>query len=746
MALHQLRRVQLIREVKELKEKIAELEQERKDAELLLETTINHSDRVEQLLYEITKRLEREIKEKEHAEAALELILEVLKQEKEDLEIILETTTEHGDWMELDRYRDTIEIAQQNRELFRRIAEATPLGIIAVRQSDGQIIYANSTASKELMLSEEELLKLKQTDLFVVHPDIPINANSSQSYDLRMRRGDGSYFWAGVTFTELQLVKEPTYITTFIDITVKKEQETYLHRLVTQRTKELQQAKEKAEAANRAKSVFLSQMSHEIRTPLNAILGFTQLLSLEKDLSPSQIEALKIIQSSGNHLLKLINEILELSKIEASKIELELVPFDLTDRLHYIYEMFRLKAGEKGIALNWQIDCPQWVIGDPEKISQVLINLIGNAIKFTNQGSVTLDVKQVVKSEQEVLINFTVIDTGAGIAEADQNLIFESFGQTLVGRKASEGTGLGLTISQKIVNLMGGEIKLESKINEGSKFSFSLLLNLPTDIPQKQELTIETSYLEYDTTYRILIVDDEPTNLSYLNRLLNRSGFAVQEAENAEIGLKLWREWQPHIILTDWRMPKMDGLEMVRQIRQTDNKTPILLITASSYAEDEELILSAGCNSYLFKPVDRQKLLSEIDRWLTEIYPRKAKEPLSILLAEDNPVNQKVILRMLTKLGYNADVAANGQIALDAIRNNKYNLVLMDVEMPILDGIEVTQQVRLEIDNPPAIVAMTAHRDRDEMNRCLKAGMKEFITKPISIEELKKLLERYEGS
>ncbi len=746
MALHQLRRVQLIREVKELKEKIAELEQERKDAELLLETTINHSDRVEQLLYEITKRLEREIKEREHAEAALELILEVLKQEKEDLEIILEATTEHGDRMELDRYRDTIEIAQQNRELFRRIAEATPLGIIAVRQSDGQIIYANSTASKELMLSEEELLKLKQTDLFVVHPDIPINANSSQSYDLRMRRGDGSYFWAGVTFTELQLVKEPTYITTFIDITVKKEQETYLHRLVTQRTKELQQAKEKAEAANRAKSVFLSQMSHEIRTPLNAILGFTQLLSLEKDLSPSQIEALKIIQSSGNHLLKLINEILELSKIEASKIELELVPFDLTDRLHYIYEMFRLKAGEKGIALNWQIDCPQWVIGDPEKISQVLINLIGNAIKFTNQGSVTLDVKQVVKSEQEVLINFAVIDTGAGIAEADQNLIFESFGQTLVGRKASEGTGLGLTISQKIVNLMGGEIKVESKINEGSKFSFSLLLNLPTDIPEKQEVTIETSYLEYDTTYRILIVDDEPTNLSYLNRLLNRSGFAVQEAENAEIGLKLWREWQPHIILTDWRMPKMDGLEMVKQIRQTDNKTPILLITASSYAEDEELILSAGCNSYLFKPVDRNKLLTEIDRWLTEIYPRKAKEPLSILLAEDNPVNQKVILRMLTKLGYSADVAANGQIALDAIKSNKYNLVLMDVEMPILDGIEVTQQVRLEIDNPPAIVAMTAHRDRDEMNRCLKAGMKEFITKPISIEELKKLLERYEGS
>ncbi len=746
MALHQLRRVQLIREVKELKEKIAELEQERKDAELLLETTINHSDRVEQLLYEITKRLEREIKEKEHAEAALELILEVLKQEKEDLEIILETTTEHGDWMEFERYRDTIEIAQQNRELFRRIAEATPLGIIAVRQSDGQIIYANSTASKELMLSEEELLKLKQADLFVVHPDIPINAESSQSYDLRMLRGDGSSFWASVTFTELQLVKEPTYITTFTDITAKKEQETYLHRLVTQRTKELQQAKEKAETANRAKSVFLSQMSHEIRTPLNAILGFTQLLALDQDLSPSQIEALKIIQSSGNHLLKLINEILELSKIEASKIELELVPFDLTDRLHSIYEMFRLKAGQKGIALNWQIDCPQWVIGDPEKISQVLINLIGNAIKFTDKGSITLNVNQVVKSEQEVLINFAVIDTGTGIAEADQNLIFESFGQTLAGRKASEGTGLGLTISQKIVNLMGGEIKLESKINEGSKFSFSLLLNLPSDAPKKQEVIIETPYLEYDTTYRVLIVDDEPTNLSYLNRLLNRSGFAVKEAENAEIGLKLWREWQPHIILTDWRMPKMDGLEMVRQIRQTDNKTPILLITASSYAEDEELILSAGCNSYLFKPVDRHRLLTEIDRWLTEIYPRKSKEPLSILLAEDSPVNQKVILRMLTKLGYNADVAANGQIALDAIKSNKYNLVLMDVEMPIIDGVEVTQQIKLELDSPPVIIAMTAHRDREEMNRCLKAGMTEFITKPISIEELKKLLERYEGS
>lgn len=746
MALHQLRREQLILEVKELRQKIAELEQDKKDMELLLETTINHSDRVEEILFNVTKKLENEIKEREHAEAALELILEVLQQEKEDLEIVLETTTEHGDRMEFDRYQDTIVIAQQNRELFRRIAEATPLGIIAVRQTDQQIIYANSTATKELMLPEEKLLKLKQADLFVVHPNIPVNAQSNETFDLRMIRGDGSQFWAGVTFTELQLVKEPTYITTFVDITARKEQETYLHRLVSQRTKELEQAKEKAELANRAKSDFLSQMSHEIRTPLNAILGFTQLLTLEKDLNASQIEALKIIQSSGNHLLKLINEILELSKIEASKIDLELVPFDLPDRLHYIYEMFRLKAQEKGITLNWQIDCPQWVVGDPEKISQVLINLIGNAIKFTEQGSITLSVSQVVKNKQEVLINFAVIDTGLGIAEADQKLIFESFGQTTTGRKTSEGTGLGLTISQKIINLMGGEISLESRINQGSKFSFSILLNLPSEIPAKQSEIIEVPYLEYDITYRVLIVDNEPTNLSYLNRLLSRSGFAVKEGENAEAGLQLWREWQPHIILTDWRMPKMDGLEMVRQIRQTDDKTPILLLTASSYAEDEELILAAGCNNYLFKPIDRNILLTEIDRLLAEYYPRKSRGPLSILLAEDNPVNQKVILRMLTKLGYNADIVTNGQTALEAVRSNKYNLVLMDIEMPILDGIEVTQRLKQELENPPVIVAMTAHRDREEMNRCLKAGMKEFITKPISIEELKQLLERYEGS
>jgi PAS domain S-box-containing protein len=746
MALHQLRRVQLIREVQALKAKIAELEQEKLDAELLLETTINHSDRVEELLYEITKRLEREIKEREHTEAALELILEVLQREKEDLEILLETTTAHGDLNAYDLYKDTIEIAQQNRELFRRIAEAVPLGIIAVRQSDEQIIYANSHACKELMMEEEQILQLKHKDLFVVHPNIPVNAKSNETYELRMRRTDGSHFWAGVTFTELKLVKEPSYIITFVDITARKEQETYLYRIVSQRTKELEQAKETAERANRAKSEFLAQMSHEIRTPLNAIIGFTQLLTLDKDLTPSQLEAVRIIERSGKHLLKLINEILDLSKVEAGKTSLELLPFNLPDRLYAIQEMFKLKAAEKGITLNWEIDSPQWVIGDADKISQVLINLVSNALKFTDRGSITLSVKQLEQKPNQVLLEFAVIDTGPGISEADQQLIFESFRQTETGRKSPEGTGLGLAISQKLINLMGGEIKVESKLNEGSKFSFSLLLDVPTDPPAAKEQTIEVAQVELDTVYRVLIVDDEPTNLAYLTKLCHRQGFLVQEAEDGEVGLKLWREWHPHIILTDWRMPKMDGLEMVRLIRETDSKIPILLLTASSYAEDKESILSAGCNAYLFKPIDRHKLLGEIDRLLRDAYPPKPIEPLSILVAEDNPVNQKVILRMLKKLGYYADVTANGQTTLEAIKSNRYNLVLMDVEMPILDGVEVAQQVFREMANPPTIVAMTAHRDNEERNRCLQAGMKEFITKPISIEELRQLLDRYEGS
>ncbi|MFN3361040.1 MAG: response regulator [Pseudanabaenaceae cyanobacterium] len=742
MALHQLRRVQLINEVKQLKQRIAELEQEKQDMELLLETTVNHSDRVEQLLYELTKRLEREIKEREHAEAALELILEVLQQEKRDLEIVLETITDHGDRMEWDLYKDTIEIAQQNRELFRRIAEATPLGIIAERQSDQQIIYANSTATRELGIAAEELLTMKQTELFVVHPNIPVNAQSQETYELRMRRGDGSYFWAAVTFTELTLVKEPTYITTFIDITARKEQETYLHRLVAQRTKELQEAKEQAERANRAKSEFLSQMSHEIRTPLNAILGFAQLLSLDDNLNPTQVETLKIIQNSGNHLLKLVNEILELSKIEAGKIVLQPLVFDLPDRLHQIYEMFRLRAEEKGIQLNWQVDSPRWVVGDPDKLSQVLINLVGNAIKFTDQGSVTLSVTQEAKNEQQVLLHFAVTDTGVGIAEAEQKLIFESFGQTQVGRKSPEGTGLGLTISQKIVQLMGGEIK----VGEGSRFSFSLLCNVSTTTPKETTAEPVLTLEDNQQSYRILLVDDEPTNLAYLSTLLTRSQFVVKEAADGESALHLWREWQPHVILTDWRMPTMDGLAMVREIRKTDKKTPILLLTASSYADDEAEILEAGCNGYMFKPIDGKLLLAEIDRLILTTYPPETHEGLRILVAEDNPVNQKVILRMLTKLGYTADVTTNGIATLEAIQSNRYDLVLMDVEMPILDGVAVAQRVLQDIDNPPTIVAMTAHRDSEERNRCLAAGMKEFITKPISLEALKNLLQRYEGS
>lgn len=747
MSINQPKPVELVDEVKKLRDRILELEQEKQDLELLLETTISHSDRVEQLLYDVTKRLEQEIKEKEHAEAALELILEVLQQEKKDLEIVLETTTEHGDYMEMGLYQDTIEIARQNRELFRRIAEAVPLGILAVRQSDQQIIYANSTASKELAIPMETLLTLKQPEIFVVHPNIPISSQSQDTYDLRMRRGDSSQFWASVTFTELNLLDETTYITTFTDITARKEQETYLHRLVTQRTRQLQEAKEAAERANQAKSNFLSQMSHEIRTPLNAILGFTNLMILDEDLNPSQIETLKIMENSGRHLLHLINDILELSKIEAGKITLEPVAFNLPERLKSLYEMFRLRAEAKGISLIWQIDCPEWIVADYNKLSQVLINLIGNALKFTERGSITLSVSQELQPTGKVLLHFAVIDTGIGIPAHEQKQIFESFRQTASGRKSLDSTGLGLTISQQIINLMGGEITLESEEGEGSKFSFSLLTDIPNDIPVTKEPIIGVEHIQNGTSYRALIVDDEPTNLSYLSRLLNRSGFVVKEAEDALVALKLWQQWKPHIILTDWRMPQMDGLEMVRQIRKTDARTPILLLTASAYTQDQELILGAGCNGYLFKPIDRNLLLTEIDRLLQEFYPKsQGTRSLNILLAEDNPVNQKVILRMLKKLGYVADLTVNGQTTLEAIKNNNYDLVLMDVQMPILDGVTVTQRVIAEVEHPPTIVAMTAHRDDQERARCLKAGMKDFITKPISIEELSQLLARYESS
>ena len=387
----------------------------------------------------------------------------------------------------------------------------------------------------------------------------------------------------------------------------------------------LQQAAYAADAANRAKSEFLASMSHELRTPLNAILGFTQIMTRDSSLSGEQQEYLGIINRSGEHLLELINDILEMSKIEAGRITFNESSFDLINLLESLEEMFRLKVKSKSLKLeiNYASNIPQYVRSDESKLRQVLINLLGNAIKFTEQGSVVLRVSvvselsnfkatfqpdniQTPTSNKQQTIRFEVEDTGLGIAPEEINKLFEAFGQTETGRKSQQGTGLGLPISRKFVQLMGGDITVSSSLGKGTVFAFDIHISLAdaTEIQTKQLQPKVIGLAPDQPEYRILVVEDRLENRILLVKLLTSIGFDVREAENGQDAITLWESWEPHLIWMDMRMPVMDGYEAIKRIKGhvKGHATVIIALTASAFEEQRNLILSAGCNDFIRKP------------------------------------------------------------------------------------------------------------------------------------------------
>jgi PAS domain S-box-containing protein len=396
---------------------------------------------------------------------------------------------------------------------------------------------------------------------------------------------------------------------------------------------QLKEAKEAAEVANRAKSTFLANMSHELRTPLNAILGFTQLMNRDRSLSTEQQEHLDIILHSGEHLLALINDILEMSKIEAGRISLNETSFDLYHLLESLREMFHLKAQSKGLQLVFERtpDVPQYVLGDEGKLRQVLINLLGNAIKFTKSGRVMLRVKP--KTSQLNLLTqnsklkthssspshrlvFEVEDTGPGIAIEDIDSLFIAFTQTATGHQASEGTGLGLPISRQFVQLLGGDISVSSTLGRGATFTFDVLLKktTPTDLHNQKPKERVIGLAPDQVAYRILLVEDTRVSRLLLVKLLTSVGFEVREAENGQEGLALWESWEPHLILMDMRMPVMDGYEATRQIKShlKGQACVIIALTASAFEENRSLILSAGCDDFIRKPLQEDILFEKI--------------------------------------------------------------------------------------------------------------------------------------
>jgi PAS domain S-box-containing protein len=644
---------------------------------------------------------------------------------------------------------------RESEALYHSLVESLPLNLFR-KDTQSRFVFANQGFCDDIGMSMEELLGKTDFDLFpyeiaakYISDDRRVVETGKIFEDVEEHpETDGSTIY-------VQVMKSPVRDSKgaiigvqgmFWDVTARKRAE-----------EQLKSAKEAAEQASRAKSQFLANMSHEVRTPLNAVLGMTELL-LDTDLTEEQHEYLTLVHQSGESLLMLLNDILDFSKIEAGRLDLDSAPFNVRDTLDDMMKMLAIRAHHKQLELACHVDprVPQFLVGDSYRLRQVLVNLIGNAIKFTTQGEVLLDVSCDAGAEDGTArLKFAVSDTGIGISDEKLEAIFDAFEQAdgSTTRKYG-GTGLGLTISAHLVALMGGKLQVESQPESGSNFHFLLDMKVAKD----RTGAAGVASLDQLAGMRVLAVDDNETNRRILHEMLTNWGLAPTTVASAVEAVACLRAAQQAgeefpLLLTDGNMPDVDGFELVRQIRDEPalHATVIMMLTSDDMSGNLSRCNELGLAAYLIKPIKQSDLYSAIVAALNVTVAESRKTytplpieqlrvgPLRILLAEDSPVNQKLTIGLLKRHHHHIAAVENGKAALDALEREPFDLVVMDVQMPEMDGLQATARIRArekETGGHIPIVAITAHAMKGDRERCLAAGMDGYISKPVRAQEL----------